>query len=239
MNRLKEKLLVTAALYMPFLIRFKRYLIATTDSARSIKKTYSQSGEDLLVRNLLPVTPLQDVIYIEVGANQPTQISNTYLFYRMGFNGIVIEPNKELSKLFTRIRPKDIHLEAGCSVNSGVGMFKKTHSSGESGFSDNINAVKGGTYFVPMLTVDEIWKDTGSKDVFLLSIDTEGFDLQVLKGAAETLKHTACIIIETREDDLQDINAVLINSGFRNAYTTENNFIWINEATAGRMTESK
>ncbi len=187
---------------------------------------------------LLPGLTPSYGIYIDVGANQPTRISNTYLFYRLGYKGVVIEPNRELTGLFKRFRQRDIHLEIGCSNNSGVGNFKKTYASVGSGFADNIKPLKDVVNFVPLLTVDEIWRDTGLKNVFLLSIDTEGFDLNVLNGANDTLKNTACIIIETRYNDVNEINAILHKAGFRLVKTTDCNYIWKNEGIVKTMSKS-
>lgn len=232
MNLLHNRFLKKVGLKLPFLIRLKRYFIAFKDASRSPKITYSQFGEDLLVMELLPNISTANGIYIEVGANQPTQISNTYLFYRMGFRGIVIEPNREMTGLFKSFRPGDIHLEIGCADNSGVCKFKKADASVTSGFSENIKAVAD-SLWVPLLTLDEVWRDAGEKQmVFLLSVDTEGFDLHVLKGAKETLKHTACVIIETSENDIREIQAIMTQAGFKLVKTTKCNYIWLNEEAA-------
>jgi FkbM family methyltransferase len=214
----------------PFLKRIRRYFLAYKDSIMPRQKTYSQFSEDLIVSELLPELSPSDFIYIEVGANHPTQISNTYLFYRLGFTGIIIEPNHEMLSLLRRFRPKDIILEIGCSDRSGIGNFKISESSVISGFSENIKAVSTGQLWVPLLTVDEIWRDAGNeKKVLLLSIDTEGFDLMVLNGARETLKHTICIVVETSDSDVGEIKKILNNSGFKLMRTTDCNFIWMNE----------
>jgi FkbM family methyltransferase len=234
------KLLKKVATSFPFLVKLRRYYVAYKDSKNNIKKTYSQFGEDLTVFELLPGISPANAIYIEVGANQPTQISNTYMFYRMGFHGIVIEPNREMSGLFRHFRPGDIHLEIGCAENSGVSKFKKTDFSVTAGFSDNITAETNNQSWVPLLTVDEIWRDAGGQqNVFLLSIDTEGFDLHVLKGSKETLKHTACIIVETSEDDINEINEIMLQAGFKLIKTTDCNYIWLNEETANNIINIK
>jgi FkbM family methyltransferase len=223
---------------LPFLVRLKRFLFAYLDTIGRTKKSYSQFGEDLFVLGLFGNIPSSS-IYIEVGANQPTQISNTYLFYRMGFNGIVIEPNREMTRLFVQFRPKDIHLEVGCSEVSGVGKFLKAESSVLSGFIENDIIRTKGISWVPLLTVDEIWRDAGERKlVFLLSVDTEGFDKIVLKGASETLKHTVCVIIETSEADKQGINEIMILSGFALVKTTICNMIWINEGLKSLLNQS-
>lgn len=237
MHLLNNSFMAAITRKFPFLIKLKRYFMAYKDTVKPARRSYSQHGEDLLVMKLLPGISPGSGIYIEVGANQPTQISNTYLFYRMGFHGIVIEPNREMTGLFRRFRPKDVHLEIGCAEHSGIGKFKKAASSVISGFSDSIKAAAGSVSRVPLLPIDEIWRDAAEKEtIFLLSIDTEGFDLQVLKGAKETLKHTACIIIETGGDDTE-IKTILEQAGFKPAGTTQCNCIWINEDAAKKISQ--
>lgn len=221
---------------IPGLKNIRRYYLAWLDSMKSTRRTYSQFGEDAIVMDLFPSIIKSDSIYIEVGANQPTQISNTYLFYRKGFRGIVIEPNRFMTSLFRRFRPEDIHLEIGCADESGVGKFKTAATTVTCGFSDDIKAVKGQFSWIPLLTVDEVWRDAGKRqNVFLLSIDTEGHDLKVLKGAKETLEHTASVIIETRDEDLNDIKDILLGFGFELVRKTDCNLIWINKETTRVM----
>lgn len=227
------------ALQLPFLIKLKRYYLAYKDSISVTHPTYSQHAEDIIVQELLPYISPNNGIFIEVGANQPTRLSNTYLFYRLGFRGIVIEPNHEMTSLFRRFRPEDIHLEIGCAGNSGVGKFKKAYASVLSGFSDNIETITNGHSWVPILTVDEIWRDAGEKQlVFLLSIDTEGFDLQVLNGALETLKYTACVIIELSKDENVEIHNIMMQAGFHLIKNTACNFIWLNSDVANKMRQA-
>ena len=230
MELISNSTLISILSKFPFLIRFKRYILAYTDDVRHTKETYSQYCEDLSLKELLPILSPEDCIYIEIGANQPTQISNTYLFYRKGFHGIVVEPNREMTSLFRRFRPRDIHLEIGCSDINGFLKFKKSESSVLSGFSDDIKTVINTPTWVPIMTVDQIWCDAGEKKmVFLLSIDTEGYDLNVLRGAKETLKHTIYVIIETSEDDLVEIQKIMMLDGFKLVKKTECNYIYLNE----------
>jgi hypothetical protein len=94
----KDQALYWFARAFPFLVLTKRYLMAAKDAWLPQKQSYSQYGEDIYVAELLCGIKQGSCIYIDVGANQPSQISNTYLFYRKGFRGILMEPNSELSR---------------------------------------------------------------------------------------------------------------------------------------------
>jgi len=58
--------------------------------------------------------------YIDVGANHPTKLSNTYRLYREGFTEIVMEPYCSLLRLHHMIRPNDLHLGIGCGDMSAL-----------------------------------------------------------------------------------------------------------------------
>ena len=211
----------------PSLVLLKRYLVAAKDSWLPQKQRYSQHGEDIYVESLLQGIEQSSCIYIDVGANQPTQISNTYLFYRKGFHGILIEPNRELTELCRRFRKRDAFLCVGAAEKAGVGEFRIGESSVLAGFLEDVKATR--TSWVPLLPVDTIWEVIGKRvPVFLFSIDTEGFDLNALRGAKETLRHTACVVVEAQED-YQEISELLGSFNFKKTYETNCNTIWIND----------
>jgi len=50
---------------------------------------YSQFGEDQILDKLLPE---KKGFFLDIGAGRPIRYSNTYLFYKRGWNGILIDP---------------------------------------------------------------------------------------------------------------------------------------------------
>lgn len=233
----KDKALQFLARIFPFLVLTKRYLMATKDVWLPQRQTYSQYGEDTYVEKLLCGIEQDSCIYIDVGANQPTRISNTYLFYRKGFHGILIEPNYELNRLCRRFRKHDAFLSMGVAEKAGVAEFKIGESSVTAGFMDDIKAKR--TSWVPLLPVDKIWEVVGKRaPVFLFSIDTEGFDLNVLLGAKETLQHTACVVVEAQED-YREISELLESFNFEKTCEMGCNTIWIHHENAASLTGEK
>jgi FkbM family methyltransferase len=74
---------------------------------------------------------------------------------------------------------------------------------------------------VTVRTLDEIVNEHDWPNPYVLKIDAEGHDLEVLKGAADTLRDTAIVYCETslaqRFDSgysFQDINLFLTDKGF-------------------------
>ena len=56
---------------------------------------------------------------------------------------------------------------------------------------------QGSTETITLTTLDIYCEERGIEEIGLLKIDTEGFDLEVLKGGAEMLKHQRVSFIQT------------------------------------------
>ena len=70
-------------------------------------KSYSQCGEDLIVDYILREMSITRPYYLDIGANHPRRLSNTYIFYRRGARGVLVEPNPLLAKQLAKRRPGD------------------------------------------------------------------------------------------------------------------------------------
>ena len=228
-----------AANNLSFLGPVKRTAVAFLDSRAPLKASYSQHGEDAWILKELSGLDLSDGMYVEIGANHPTTISNTYLLYRHGFRGIVIEPNLELLSLHRRVRPKDIQIGVGCGSESGIAKFHLFSTPVASSFDiHHTERVKDAKVlrvdYLPILTLDALLKSFPHKWVYFLSIDTEGFDYQVILGAKETLKKTLWLCVETNdekserelkaalENDFELVKRFSCNMIFRNRYFAGN-----------------
>lgn len=73
--------------------------------------SFSQDGEDMILDNLLNYK--KKGFYIDIGAYHPLRFSNTMRFYQRGWHGINIDVMPGSMKLFNRLRPRDINIEAG------------------------------------------------------------------------------------------------------------------------------
>ncbi len=78
--------------------------------------SYSQEWEDVNLAKYLKST--KKGFYIDVGAHHPFRFSNTYLFYKKGWNGINIDATPESMRLFNKYRPRDINIETPISDNN-------------------------------------------------------------------------------------------------------------------------
>ena len=55
--------------------------------------SYSQQGEDLIILDIFRHLRLKRPSYLDIGAWEPVKSNNTYLFYRLGSRGVLVEPN--------------------------------------------------------------------------------------------------------------------------------------------------
>ena len=83
-----------------------------------IQFSYSQFGEDRIIEYLFYQQGLSKPTYLDIGANEPKYISNTYYFYEHGSEGVCVERNPILCKKLKKTRPRDIVINAGVGVNN-------------------------------------------------------------------------------------------------------------------------
>jgi FkbM family methyltransferase len=183
---------------------------------RDAKHSYAQAGEDLIVDFVARAMQIEEVTYLDIGAHHPTEYSNTYLFYKRGFQGVLVEPDPELMASIKRARPRDVCIEAGVGLQSAASarfyvMSTRTLNTFSEEEAKRYEAM--GTQRiekilpVPLVTLNDILTDRfREKEPTLVSIDVEGLDFEVLSTldlekcrppiiCVETLQYS-----ETREE---------------------------------------
>lgn len=73
--------------------------------------SYAQNFEDVILWRVL--MDVKDGFYIDVGANDPIEMSVTKWFYDQGWHGINMEPSEEYFRKICKARPRDINLQQG------------------------------------------------------------------------------------------------------------------------------
>jgi FkbM family methyltransferase len=163
-------------------------------------KFYSQCNEDKLMLKYLPE---KIGTYIDVGAGQPVRGSNTYYFYKKGWNGHLFEPiqsNIDLIKIFRRRDKKYQNLIGSSKTNSKFFEFIPTeYSTMVKDVADNL--VAQGKKLKSIYELESIrLSDTDLKinpsEPSFLSIDVEGADLDVLNSIDWTKIKPRVVCIE-------------------------------------------
>lgn len=168
-------------------------------------RTFSQSGEDLILNSFLKK---RNGFYIDVGANHPFLLNNTYLFYKRGWMGINIEPNPKGIKLFKILRRRDININLGVGERQGnipFYIFKEDVLSTFS-YDESVRYQKMGHKIAKIKNIEvkplsKIIDDNlpHKQSIDFMSIDTEGFDMQVLNSNNWEKYRPRFIILETIE----------------------------------------
>ena len=90
-------------------------------------RTYSIEAEDLMVARIFygALGRPRDYLgfYVDIGAFDPVEGSNTYHFYKRGWSGVNVEPNPKALKRFQAIRPRDVNLGAAIGPAGGSGKY--------------------------------------------------------------------------------------------------------------------
>jgi FkbM family methyltransferase len=154
---------------------------------RGVCTSYGHQGEDAVLQATLKW--VKKGTYVDVGAYHPVLYSNTYAFYKQGWNGIVIDPNHDMKQLFALMRPRDTF------VHSAVGekVEERTYYMFDDGAYNSFDEVRAHSWkesrgldiretrTVAFKPLAQILKEQNISKIDFLNIDVEGWDFEVLK----------------------------------------------------------
>jgi FkbM family methyltransferase len=153
------------------------------------RRSFSQEGEDLIVDRLFEGK--KNGFYIEVGCHHPFRFSNTFLFYKRGWRGVCIDPLPGTKEKFSQKRKRDIVIEKGISLSKAKIKYFMFNEPALNTF-DQALALERNAYKQYKITKTiDIETDSLAgilemieipKVIDFLSVDVEGFDLQVLRS---------------------------------------------------------
>jgi len=201
--------------------------------------SYSQLNEDLIIDGILHK---EHGFYIDIGAHDPLSLSNTKRFYDKGWHGINIEPIPSLIGKFNESRPRDINLNIGVGVDRSKLTFYELTYPSLSSFDKNAalyNAKKHHVkiekeYEVEVMPLREICQQYAKdKPIDFLSIDTEGYEMEVLTSNNWELYRPTLIIIEPGQNN-NEIYDYLVGQSYQPIYRNGINAIFIDAKTISK-----
>ena len=152
-------------------------------------RSFSQEGEDrLLARFFEGSAP---GFYIDVGAHHPFIFSNTQIFYDSGWRGINIDALPGSMHSFARYRPRDVNLEIAIGQTRSVSKFYVFNVPALNTFDEELARSRDHAPFriervieIPLLPLADVLGEhlPAGTDIDFLSVDVEGWDLEVLKS---------------------------------------------------------
>lgn len=149
--------------------------------------------------------------FIELGAFDGLVQSNTAFFEKYKkWTGILIEPSREKYSLCLENRPLSKCFNVACSYENNM-QVKFNHENGMcSKVSDS------GEYECLTRTLEDILDECNVKcSIDFLSLDVEGYELEVLKGLNLEKYRPNYMLIELWESNEVDVKEFLHNNGYK------------------------
>lgn len=169
---------------------------------------FGQSAEDAILSRIF--NGKKKGFYVDVGAYNPTEFSNTYIFNRFhGWTGINIDASSDAIEKFNKTRPEDINLNIAVGKEEKIQELTVYSEPARNTFSDKNRerqSDKGdttvvGTQSVKVVPLGKILDDhlPDNTPIDILDIDIEGYDLQALETNNWSKYRPRVILIEDYE----------------------------------------
>lgn len=196
--------------------------------------SYSHLGEDLFLSRCFPKG--YKGFFVDVGANDPKRLNNSYYFYKRGWRGINIEPDPKCFEKIEKQRPEDINLNIGISDKGGnldcyfffpslLNTFSKKEADQYISEGYELQEIKKIEVKKLEDVLDKYLPEKVRIDI--LCIDTEGYDLNVLKGMdIEKFKPKFICVECTHEKEPGGILYMLQACGYSEVFFNGSNSIF-------------
>lgn len=211
------------------------------------RKSWSQCGEDLILRYLFDLLHIARPSYIDIGAHHPWYYNNTYLFYRQGARGVNVEPDPALYAGLRRWRRRDVNLNTGVGPSEAELEFYLMSNRTLNTFS----AAEARKYVEQhgqrIVDTRRIRVETFAQTVDthmgrtpdLVSLDVEGLELDILRSIDFSMHRPHVFCIETLSYAAGDgsgvknseIHALMLENGYLLHADTYINSIYVAVST--------
>ena len=145
--------------------------------------SYAQCEEDIILYKLL--SHIDNGNFIDIGCAEPVLLSVSYLFYKLGWRGINIDPRTDAIREHENIRPDDINLNVAVSNKRGKFTFWEC-GTGSTFDEETVNRLGADNFKKTeseVLLLNDILENLKwDKPVHFLKIDVEKHEREVLEG---------------------------------------------------------
>jgi FkbM family methyltransferase len=178
-------------------------------------QSFSQFGEDALILKFF--AGKTDGFFVEVGANDPENLSQTFLLEDNGWRGILVEPLPNCCERLRSRRPRSQIFQVACGSPEQCGKALLQVNGELSKLAAFVpgQPSRGGCEEVSVMTLDEILKQAGDPMVDFLSIDVEGLELEVLHGFNLESHQPGLLLIEDNLPNRLNVHRHMKQHGYR------------------------
>lgn len=173
----------------------------------------------------------QSGFYVDIGAHDGIQYSNTLLFYERGWRGINVEPNPATFERLRALRPLDVNLNVAVSDRDGSADFHMTTPEYLSTFNRADVDRQVGIGYVKSFRTETIRTMTlasllaahaAGREIDFMTVDTEGAEALVFGGNDWARFKPALLVVEfvvSGRDTLAEWEHLVLAQGYRRERT--------------------
>jgi FkbM family methyltransferase len=195
----------------PFLEKYNRLILLLGMRGLGIRnrRTEYLSGETYFVRKLIPRLDKPGAIVVDVGANEG-DFTQVVLTHSSHLNVFGLEPHPQtFERLQQRFRNNDRVQAVNCAagaMTASLPLYDYEDRAGSQNASlykeyiEQTSSRKARSFTVTVRALDDLLRQERER-ICLVKIDVEGFELQVIKGAAAILSSSSleAVILEFNE----------------------------------------
>jgi len=203
-EKIKDKYLYSKGLNI-FKIFYFLYIFLKSKKILKQKIFYSNWGIDMLADEFFKKK--MSGFYVDVGCHQPLLNNNTYRLYKRGWRGINIDLDYNTIDMFNFFRNKDLNIQAAISnkVEEKNLYFFHNRSPVNTLSKDSGSKAKE-IRKIQTTTLNKIINASKYRgnEIDFISIDVEGFELNVLEGLDFEKYKPKLVILELIDPNIKE-----------------------------------
>ena len=202
------------------MFKFLYFFFQGIKGKKSYKKSFSGGAQDLIIDYFFKNK--SKGIYLDVGCFHPFIGSNTYKLFSKGWNGINIDLDFHTIDLFNYFRKNDSNINIGVSDKTGNQDLYFFHNRAA---INTLSQLRGKNFKeikkIKTDTLNNIIQATKFKDckIDFLSVDVEGYEMQVLRDFNFKKYCPDLIVVEYLEPNLEQVE--FHNQSLKNIFQSE------------------
>ena len=227
-EKIKQKFLYSTKFN---LFKFLYFFFQGIKGKKSYKKSFSGGAQDLIIDYFFKNK--SKGIYLDIGCFHPFIGNNTYKLFQKGWNGINVDLDFHTIDLFNYFRKNDSNINIGVSNKTGNQDLYFFHNRAA---INTLSQLRGKNFKeikkIKTDTLNNIIQATKFKDckIDFLSVDVEGYEMQVLRDFNFKKYCPDLIVVEYLEPNLEQVE--FHNQSLKNIFQSElYNFMIKNDYT--------
>jgi FkbM family methyltransferase len=212
--------------------------------------SYAQNMEDVVLAQVFardPVAGQKTGFYVDIGGGHAVADNVTFHAYQQGWHGLVLEPQTALARLYARVRPRDIVVEALAGRAEGTAeLFQASvfHGLSTASGAHADAAIKAGVagkmVAKRMATLASLLAAHAPAQIDVLKIDVEGHEAEVIAGN-DWARFRPRVVLAEAIDPLSMLDAShrfepqLLAAGYRFAFFDNLNRWYVAEEEAALL----